>query len=186
MRSSRAKVSRRAGGAAPSTEGSNCWSTCPPCLMVRRVPRERGAERGHRSRCAHTRPLRSSLEIVTSNPLMWEPTSRGFPGRTALVPPGYASCRPPRSFSSAAAITAPRWPTSPSERGVAVHHSGRCHHGGWPAFSVRSQPWVVRIAATARPTPVERTYRAATQPTGCPRARRIERGDSRACSGLGW
>ena len=37
--------------AAPSTEGFNCWSTCPPCLTVRRVPRERRAERGHRSRC---------------------------------------------------------------------------------------------------------------------------------------
>ena len=27
--------------AAPSTEGSNCWSTCPPCSTVRRVPQER-------------------------------------------------------------------------------------------------------------------------------------------------
>ena len=41
--------------AAPSTEGSNCWSTCPPCLTVRRVPRERRAERNHRSRCYATR-----------------------------------------------------------------------------------------------------------------------------------
>jgi hypothetical protein len=31
--------------AAPSREGSNCWSTCPPCSTVRRVPRERRAER---------------------------------------------------------------------------------------------------------------------------------------------
>ena len=38
--------------AAPSTEGSNCWSTCPPCSPVRRGPRERRAERGHRPRCA--------------------------------------------------------------------------------------------------------------------------------------
>ena len=38
--------------AAPSTEGSNCWSTCPLCSTVRRVPRERRAERGHRSHCA--------------------------------------------------------------------------------------------------------------------------------------
>jgi dihydrofolate reductase len=30
--------------AAPSTEGSNCWSTFPPCSTVRRVPREQRAE----------------------------------------------------------------------------------------------------------------------------------------------
>jgi hypothetical protein len=34
--------------AAPSTEGSNCWSTCPSCSTVRRVPRERRADRAHR------------------------------------------------------------------------------------------------------------------------------------------
>ena len=38
-------------GAESWREGSNCWSTCRPCSTVRRVPRERRAERGHRSRC---------------------------------------------------------------------------------------------------------------------------------------
>ena len=35
--------------------GSNCWSTCPSFSTVRRAPRERRAERGHRSRRYATR-----------------------------------------------------------------------------------------------------------------------------------
>jgi hypothetical protein len=48
--------------------GCNCWSTRPPFSTVRRVRRERRAERGHRSRCYATRGISGHPRAVVSTP----------------------------------------------------------------------------------------------------------------------